>query len=271
MDEILPLVENAEGDETLAQDDDYNHASNNSSVEHDLEQPENNSDEIRNDGNLEHNVDRNNTIEEGNIFEDPNLEDQRLLIYLEGAPDYRFAQPIQNDEDMNRESDENINDVVNNDGNALLIDHGPQEEPLRQMRGRRIQHMDDIRENDNNLESDSDDESYAADEREEESELTVTSSSDGEGSQEDEDHEGERESFDTELPAQHRYMGESREVGGRIILEEELYVDIPVISQPGIILMPGQTLPMTFFQPAVISMMKRLVETTKTFGVLHKR
>ena len=57
MDEILPLVENAEGDETLAQDDDYNHASNNSSVEHDLEQPENNSDEIRNDGNLEHNVD----------------------------------------------------------------------------------------------------------------------------------------------------------------------------------------------------------------------
>ena len=98
----------------------------------------------------------------------------------------------------------------------------------------------------------------------------MTSSSNEESQNEDEDPD-ERETFDTELPAQHQYMGESREIGGRIILEENLYVDIPVISQPGIILMPGQTLPMTFFQPTVISMMKRLVETTKTFGILHKR
>ena len=66
-------------------------------------------------------------------------------------------------------------------------------------------------------------------------------------------------------------MGESREVGGRTILEEDIYTDIPLISQPGIILMPGQTLPLTLFQPSVVSMMKRLVETTKTFGVIHKR
>ena len=35
--------------------------------------------------------------------------------------------------------------------------------------------------------------------------------------------------------------------------------------------MPGQTLPLNFFHPTVMSMMKKLIEGTKTFGVVHQR
>jgi cereblon len=54
-------------------------------------------------------------------------------------------------------------------------------------------------------------------------------------------------------------------------LEEDLIQELPIISRPGIILMPGQTLPLNFFQPMVISLMKKLIEGTKTFGVIHQR
>lgn len=81
----------------------------------------------------------------------------------------------------------------------------------------------------------------------------------------------DNESFDTELPTRHAYLGEAREVAGRTILEEDLIQDLPVISRPGIILMPGQTLPLTLFQPTAISMMRKLIDTTKTFGIIHHR
>lgn len=40
---------------------------------------------------------------------------------------------------------------------------------------------------------------------------------------------------------------------------------------PGFILMPGQTMPMTIFRPDNMTVMKRLIDTTKTFGSLHMR
>jgi cereblon len=68
-----------------------------------------------------------------------------------------------------------------------------------------------------------------------------------------------------------QYLGDSLEVSGRNILEEDLIQEIVLLSQPGIILMPGQTLPLTIFRPNQISAMKRLIETTKTFGCIHVR
>jgi cereblon len=59
-----------------------------------------------------------------------------------------------------------------------------------------------------------------------------------------------------------QYLGDSLEVSGRNILEEDLIQEIVLLSQPGIILMPGQTLPLTIFRPNQISAMKRLIETT---------
>ena len=44
-----------------------------------------------------------------------------------------------------------------------------------------------------------------------------------------------------------QYLGEGQHVAGRTILDEDLIQDLPIISRPGMILMPGQTLPMSFF------------------------
>ena len=87
----------------------------------------------------------------------------------------------------------------------------------------------------------------------------------------DEDEEADGETFDTQLPTQHQYLGEGQEIAGRTILDEDLIQDLPILARPGIILMPGQTLPMNFFHPTVISMMKNLISGSKTFGIVHSR
>ena len=66
-------------------------------------------------------------------------------------------------------------------------------------------------------------------------------------------------------------MGQGQEIAGRTILDEDLIQDLPILARPGIILMPGQTLPMNFFHPTVISMMKNLISGSKTFGIVHSR
>ena len=68
-----------------------------------------------------------------------------------------------------------------------------------------------------------------------------------------------------------QYLGQGQEVAGRTILDEDLIQDLPIIARPGIILMPGQTLPMNFFHPTVMSLMKNLISGSKTFGVVHSR
>ena len=215
----------------------------------------------RNDSHVIEQRNMNDDILSGENDNEPNFEDQPMPIFLEGAPNYPPISPRNGDEDIANivegEDNDDVNDLVDgqddrNDRNRVVIVYDNRVD------------IDDDESNSDETESDIEDLDN------DEGAIAVTSSSNEDSQNEDEDPD-ERETFDTELPAQHQYMGESREIGGRIILEENLYVDIPVISQPGIILMPGQTLPMTFFQPTVISMMKRLVETTKTFGILHKR
>ena len=58
-------------------------------------------------------------------------------------------------------------------------------------------------------------------------------------------------------------------MGGRVILEEDRSLELLILSHPGIVLVPGQTMPLTIFRPNQASAMKRLLETTKTFGSLH--
>ena len=79
----------------------------------------------------------------------------------------------------------------------------------------------------------------------------------------------DRERFDDELPSRHTYLGEGKEIGGRTILDDELVQCLPLLSQPGLVLMPGQLLPLHLFHPSVISMMKTIINTTKTFGVVN--
>ena len=264
MDEELPLVDNFD-DENIGPPDEHEQLNGNSAQQSAVE--EGNMQEIDRDNEQDRS---NNEPVEGANIDVPNLEDQQLLIYLEGEPDYPIV------EDRSYE-EENQRDSISGDGDSdhdmlIDLDNGYREVVRRPRNIPRIIIRDNNRVEINAHENNSDEnDSNFGDDQDEDSAITVTSSSDGEDSQNENEGQQDAETFDTELPAQHSYMGESREIGGRIILEEDLYVDIPIISQPGIILMPGQTLPMTFFQPAVISMMKRLVETTKTFGVLHKR
>lgn len=68
-----------------------------------------------------------------------------------------------------------------------------------------------------------------------------------------------------------QYLGEGQEVAGRTILDEDLIQEIPIISRPGIILMPDQTLPLNLFEPRTITLMKNLISGSKTFGVVHQR
>jgi len=95
----------------------------------------------------------------------------------------------------------------------------------------------------------------------------------GQSSEESSDNEDNinNQNFDTQLPTQHSYLGQGQEVAGRTILDEDLIQDLPIIARPGIILMPGQTLPMNFFHPTVMSVMKNLISGSKTFGVVHSR
>ena len=77
--------------------------------------------------------------------------------------------------------------------------------------------------------------------------------------------------FDSSLPAQHAYLGPGREVSGRTILEEDLIQTLPLLSMPGFVLVPNQVFPLTLFHPSIISMMKGVLASTKTFGVVNLR
>jgi len=95
-----------------------------------------------------------------------------------------------------------------------------------------------------------------------------SSSNDGDDT---DDNDENREEFDSELPGQHSYLGEGREVGGRTILDDDTNLSLPLLNQPGLALVPGQLLPLHLFHPAVISMMRKLIDSSKTFGVLSLR
>lgn len=82
---------------------------------------------------------------------------------------------------------------------------------------------------------------------------------DDSSSDDDDDNDenvGNREEFDSELPGQHSYLGEGRELGGRTILEDDTNISLPLLNQPGLALVPGQLLPLHLFHPAIISMMR---------------
>ena len=264
MDEELPLVENIDEGAVDHGDEQNSQRYDSLNIESIPERQDNFSQRQENETNDTQVSSESDELQEANLDE-PNLEDQQLFIYLEGAPDYPVVQRV------NENAGEEVGDSTGEEedhGNNLHIDLRNQYERAER---RGIVIEDGNRMEMNNEDNSDENVSDPEDDQDDDSIITVASSSVDGDSQNEDDNQTERETFDTELPGQHQYMGESREIGGRIILEENLYVDIPVISQPGIILMPGQTLPMTFFQPSVISMMKRLVETTKTFGVLHKR
>jgi len=75
--------------------------------------------------------------------------------------------------------------------------------------------------------------------------------------------------YDVCLPAQHSYLGNNlRELSGRVLLDDESLVTIPLLSLPGVVLIPGQILPLQLEHPTLISMMLNVIDKERTFGIL---
>ncbi|KAI1296542.1 Protein cereblon [Halotydeus destructor] len=73
--------------------------------------------------------------------------------------------------------------------------------------------------------------------------------------------------YDTSLPAQHSYLGDNLEdLHGRVVFDDD-YVTLPLLSLPGLVLVPGQTLPLQLQHPSLIGMMHKIIEKDKTFGL----
>lgn len=81
-------------------------------------------------------------------------------------------------------------------------------------------------------------------------------------------------SFDRQLPATHSYLGADLEDagGGSTFLEAEAVVDgVPMLAVPGVILMPGQTLPLQHLTLRYFSMFQNIITHHKLFAVVTMR
>lgn len=72
--------------------------------------------------------------------------------------------------------------------------------------------------------------------------------------------------YDVSLPIQHSYLGSDlNELSGRVMLDDE--VQIPLLTLPGIVLVPGQILPLQLEHPSLVAMMKKIIDKERTFGL----
>ncbi len=55
------------------------------------------------------------------------------------------------------------------------------------------------------------------------------------------------------------------------MLEDDSSIELPLLSLPGVVLVPGQTLPLQLFQPTMVAMMRNLLDKDKTFGMVTAR
>ncbi|KAG7190065.1 hypothetical protein KM043_006206 [Ampulex compressa] len=76
--------------------------------------------------------------------------------------------------------------------------------------------------------------------------------------------------FDLTLPASHSYLGHNlEELRGRTILDDGIYMNLPLLVKQSMVLFPGQTLPMTVFDKQIIKMFHTCIQNDRTFGVVR--
>lgn len=86
--------------------------------------------------------------------------------------------------------------------------------------------------------------------------------------------EGCGEQYDRTLPSRHEYLGETEELRGRTVQEENDYVTIPLLlhsSLMNLVLVPTQTLPLSIFHPLHVSMLRNVIAKDRTFGIVHSK
>nr|XP_046493042.1 protein cereblon isoform X1 [Neodiprion pinetum] len=75
--------------------------------------------------------------------------------------------------------------------------------------------------------------------------------------------------FDLTLPATHSYLGNNlEELRGRTILDDGIYMNLPLLVKQSVILFPGQTLPLTVHGRDTIEMLQKCIDKDRTFGVV---
>ncbi|XP_021928619.1 protein cereblon isoform X2 [Zootermopsis nevadensis] len=78
--------------------------------------------------------------------------------------------------------------------------------------------------------------------------------------------------FDTALPVKHNYLGNNlEELRGRTVLDDGSFQLLPLLPQPGVVLVPGQTLPLMVFYPPTVSMLRKIITKNGTFGAIYLR
>lgn len=78
--------------------------------------------------------------------------------------------------------------------------------------------------------------------------------------------------FDQSLPVSHSYLGDDLEdVRGRTFHEEGTTISLPVIQLPGMVLVPGQTIPLHLFHQHTVAMLKGVMDKDNTFGIVAYR
>ncbi|WAR25543.1 CRBN-like protein [Mya arenaria] len=93
----------------------------------------------------------------------------------------------------------------------------------------------------------------------------------------DDDVEGakpsESRSFDQALPSSHSYLGtDLEEISGRTILDDDMEIELPLVTLPGTILVPGHIIPLYSHNQHEVAMLKGVVDSPhKTFGVVALR
>ena len=55
------------------------------------------------------------------------------------------------------------------------------------------------------------------------------------------------------------------------MLEEGSTVELPLLYDSAVMLIPGQTLPLTLFHPASVAMVRRAIQDNKTFGFINEK
>lgn len=70
-----------------------------------------------------------------------------------------------------------------------------------------------------------------------------------------------------------QYLGaDLEEISGRTILEEEAEIELPLVTLPGTILVPGHIIPLYSHDQHEVAMLKSVVDSAdKTFGVVALR
>lgn len=69
-----------------------------------------------------------------------------------------------------------------------------------------------------------------------------------------------------------QYLGADLEdVHGRTIHDDDSQVTLPVLTLPGVVLLPGQMLPLFLFQPSLVAMIKQVLDRDRTFAYIAPR